>query len=236
MNTVDILAFAAHPDDVELHCSGFLLMMKRRGYRIGVIDLTQGELSTRGDLPTRQAETVQASAILQLDIRQNLGLPDGYLEICAAHKAPIVKAIRAFRPALVLTPHWHERHSDHVKTSQLVTEAAFLAGVKNYEPEAAPHRPERVLYYHSHYDFTPSFLCDVSPVFEQKMAAIQAYRSQFDQNFTGEQTFLSSPDFLQSLTAMMRFWGSKIGAAYAEPFFMRESIRIDDPIETWIQK
>lgn len=233
MNPVHILAFGAHPDDVELHCSGFLIKMKRKGYRTGVVDLTRGELSTRGTLDLRAKETRQATDILQLDTRLNLDLPDGHLDISIAHKKPLVAAIRQLKPAVVLTPYASDRHTDHIKTSQLMTEAAFLAGVKKYDPDVPPHRPERVIYYHSHYAFQPSFVVDISAEFEQKMAAIRAYASQFDSDFTNEQTFISSPVFIENLIADMRYWGAQIGTRYAEPFWIREYVRLDDPLKAW---
>ncbi len=230
---IDVIAFGAHPDDVELHCSGFLLAMKKKGYSTGVIDLTRGELSTRGTTKTRLSETDKASQLLELDIRQNLSLPDGYLEVCEEHKKPIVSAIRQYRPQIVLAPYWKERHSDHIKTSQLVTEASYLAGVRKYDSQFDAYRPQRVIYYHSYYRFEPSFLSDISHVFNTKIAAIKAYESQFNSQFAPEQTFISSTRFLENIITEMRYWGAQIQTAYAEPFYLREPVRVDDPIDTW---
>ncbi|OQY30422.1 MAG: bacillithiol biosynthesis deacetylase BshB1 [Candidatus Cloacimonetes bacterium 4572_55] len=235
MTRIDVLAFGAHPDDVEIHCGGFLLKMKRFGYRIGVVDLTKGELGTRGSVEIRRTESELASKILGLDIRENLGMPDGYLDICEAHKRPIVRMIRKYRPTIVLTHYIEDRHTDHTKAGQLVSEAAFLSGVQKYEPsEFSPHRPQRVIYYRSHYpSFAPSFVTDISDEFKRKMEVIKAFRSQFDPDYSADLTYISSPRFMSNLIAETRYWGARIGTKYGEPFFVREISRIDDPIKTW---
>lgn len=218
---------------MELHAGGFLLKMKKRAYQTGIIDLTRGELSTRGNPELRGQETEVASRILNLNFRANLDMPDGFLEISPDFKSPIVTVMRQHRPAVVLAPHPNDRHIDHIKTSQLVTEAAFLAGVKKYQPDLPPHRPERVIYYHAHYPFTPSFIVDISNEIDQKIEAIMAYRSQFWPDYSTEKTFISSPEFLPRLKHEMAFWGQQIGCAYGEPFWMREKVRVDDPLSTF---
>ncbi len=228
---VDILAFGAHPDDVELGCGGTLIKLKKLGYRTGVVDLTEGEMGTRGTVEQRYREAASAARILGLDYRTNLKIPDGNIELNAPNRRKVVEQIRRLQPLLVLAPYPDDRHPDHIYAGKLVTESAFYAGVKRMFPGLPPHRPYRVLYYQSKYEFQPSFVVDISEEFAEKRRALEAYRSQFfNPEWPEEQTFVSSRAFLEAVEFRARYFGWTAGVKYAEPFWIRESLALDDPV------
>lgn len=232
--TVDLLAMAPHPDDVELHCGGLMLKMAARGHRTGIVDLTRGELGTRGTTGSREEEAANAGRMLRLTVRENLDLPDGGLATTYDQKMAVIRCLRTCRPPLLLIPHAVARHPDHTNASTLVQEAAFLSGLARIETGQEPFRPRRVLYYFTHYayrDLEPSFLVDISDFMEDKLEAVRAFTTQFHQPDSIEpQTFISRPEFLQELEAQNRYFGSLIGVRYAEPFVMREFLTIEDPV------
>ena len=239
---IEVLAFAPHPDDAELFCGGFLLRMKDLGYSTGIVDLSQGELSSQGDLATRQVETSRASAILELKLRRNLCFPDG--GISAEAELPngrtqlqeVVRTIREFRPETILAPYWEDRHPDHVAAAELIGKAVFFSGVVRFDP-GTRHKPfstRQIFYYQMRYAFRPSFLVDISAVAEQKMAAISCYQSQVVrgniEEAEGVSTLLSSPLSLPSIEAKDRYYGAMIGRERAEPYLMRSAVPLSDPI------
>lgn len=234
-DALDILAFAPHPDDAELYCGGTLLLHKRDGRRTGVIDLTRGELSTRGTPASRAAETVEATRLLGLDVRDNLGLPDGDIVNSMENRRAVVRAIRRWRPTVVLLPWPHDRHPDHEHASVLVREAMFAAGLARIETETADgkaqeaYRPARAYYYMLSEDFTPAFIVDISTVFEDKLAAIRAYRTQFHTGvpIEGPHTYISTPEFLQSLVGRAQRLGFHIGARYGEGFAGLQALKLE---------
>lgn len=222
---IDILAFAPHPDDVEIHCSGTLARLKRAGRSIGIVDLTRGELSTRGDLETRARESAEATRILALDYRANLDIPDGDIEQSAENRRRVIRVLRETRPRTVLLPYHTDRHPDHENASRLLRACLFLSGLRKIAladegTGLAPHRPARAFHYMMAHTFTPSFIVDVSETFEIRLAAIRAYRSQIDPSYhNGEhQTILSSDDFLPYIIGRAKTLGFHIGAAYGEGF------------------
>jgi bacillithiol biosynthesis deacetylase BshB1 len=245
---LDILAVAAHPDDVELSCAGTLLMAKRQGKRVGIVDLTRGELSTRGTPATRAQETEDSSRILELDVRANLGMPDGNIEISKANERAVIEVLREHRPTVVLCPHKAERHPDHEAASELVHRAVFYSGLAKIETTndgaaQAPHRPLLVLQYMQTYTFQPTLITDVSPVFEQRMQAVEAYQSQFarPKNVSsrvgtefelnedrGPETFLTQTNFFDWIRARASAYGMIIGAEYGEPFWSHEPLGTAD--------
>jgi bacillithiol biosynthesis deacetylase BshB1 len=233
-DTIDVIAFGAHPDDVELTCSGTLMKLKDLGYTTGHITLTRGEMGTRGSPELRKQEFERAAAILKVDVAERLDLPDSQLSMAWEYKLRLIETIRKYRPRVVFTPYWESRHPDHLYTSQLVREASFLAGLKNLDTGQPHHRPLRVIYYPERYDFRPSFIVDVTPYFERKLEAIQAYGSQFynpELDATGaEPTAISQPEFLDLIVQRMRQYGAYIGVEYGEPFYVREAIKIEDPV------
>ncbi len=217
---VDILAFAPHPDDAEIGCGGSLILAAQQRARVAVADLTQAEQSTRGTLAQRQAETETASKQLGLVQRFNLGLPDTAIGTDSAHRDALIQLIRKTRPKIVLAPYKQDRHPDHAATGRLVQEAFFFAGVAKVG-SGDPYRPQQLYFYMLHHPFDPSFVIDVSAVWEQKMAAIEAFASQFNANDGGDErkTAVSQPNFLRFIEARAIYFGGMIGAAYGEPFY-----------------
>lgn len=213
--TLDVLAVAAHPDDAEVGCGGVLIQAAGAGLRVGVADLTAGERATRGSPRRRSAERDRATEIMGLVARLELGLPDGGLGADPGHRDAVISLIREVRPAMVLAPYPEDRHPDHAAAGKLVREGSFMAGVARVG-EGEPHRPDRLYHYMVNHPFTPSFVVDVSAVWERKMEAVLAFESQFG----GEEpeTALSGGDFLSMIEARARFHGAMIGAERGEAF------------------
>ena len=226
---LDVLAFGAHRDDIELTCAGTMIKLVDQGYKTGIVDLTAGEMGTRGSAEERAKEAEESAKILQVQCRENLGIPDADIEINMDNKLKVVKAIRKYRPGTVLLPYWEDRHPDHAHAGQLVFEAAFIAGLPKLDTGQSKHRPEKLIYYMCHYEFPPSFIVDVTEQHERKMAAIRCFGSQiFNPNYPGERTLISSPEYLESLEVRSRYYGWRIGKAYGEPFLMRETLEIEN--------
>lgn len=227
---LDILAFGVHPDDVELSCAGVLLTEKLNGKKTGIIDLTRGELGTRGTAETRKQEATAAAKILQVDIRENLGMADGFFQNDEAHQKQIISALRQYQPEIVLCNAPSDRHPDHGRSAKLVSDAAFLSGLKkietflNGEAQSA-WRPKYVFNYIQDKFLQPDFVIDITPVFEQKLEAIKAYGTQFyaqpaaaDTENKEPQTYISTPDFLDSVIYRHKWYGKMVGVKYAEGF------------------
>ncbi len=231
INPVDILALGAHPDDAELGCGGTLIKLKKLGYKTGIVDLTEGELGSRGTVEERYEESAAASKLLQLDFRYNLKIPDGNIEVNEQNKNKMIQLIRKTKPKIILAPFHEDRHPDHIHSSQLITESWFYAGVKKILPEIPPHRPFRILYYMAKYEFIPSFVIDISDEYELKFKALAAYKSQFyNPEWPQEQTFISSRWFMDSVDFRARHFGWMAGVKYGEPFWIRECMAIEDPV------
>jgi N-acetylglucosamine malate deacetylase 1 len=230
----DILAFGAHPDDVELAASGTLLKAARAGRSTAVVTLTRGEMGTRGTTAERAQEFDRSAGILGLSSHAMLELPDGRLAVDEEAKLAVVRRIREHRPTIVLLPHWDDRHPDHAAASRIVQEAAFLSGLRRLDTGQEPHRPAELAYYMSSWEFEPSFVVDISPFIEQKKAAIRAYGTQvFTPGAGGEETFISSEHFWELLLARMAHYGRLIGAAWGEPFRIRGLVEIDDLVDAF---
>ena len=217
MSPCDLLAISPHPDDVELWCSGAVILAADQGRSVVVLDLSRGERSSRGSPAQRAAERERSSALMGLRERLCLELPDCEIGRDPAHRDAVIAAIRGLRPAIVLAPHWLDRHPDHAATGRLVQEACFFAGVGALG-EGAAHRPQQVFFYMAHQPFSPSLVLDVSAVWERRMAAVHAYRSQFGPAEAGPETALSQPGFLRYLEARAVMLGAMIGVAYGEGF------------------
>jgi len=232
MNGVDLVAFGAHPDDVELWCGGTLIKLSSAGKRVVVIDLTRGELGTRGSAEARAKEAKEAAKILGIEARENLGLPDGGVAATPEAKRKLVEAIRRLRPANILIPYWHDRHPDHVSGSKLVYDAAFLAGLPRYETGSPAFRPERIFYYMGWTEFDPTFIVDITVEFDRKMSAIHAFRTQFCPEASGDpETGLTIPEMDRLLRSRMAHHGSLIGVRYGEGFLIHGHLRVDDPLK-----
>ena len=227
------MAIAAHPDDVELGCSGTLMMEKAAGANIVIVDLTQGELGTRGTNETRAQEAAAAAQIMNLDARENLGLPDGFFQNTQAHQLAVVQAIRKYRPQIILTNAPADRHPDHGRASQLVRDAAWLSGLRKIETTdmgllQEPHKATYVLNFIQDRYLQPHFVFDISPVMVRKIAAIRAFKTQFDTLPDHEpQTYISTPAFLESIIERAKMLGKMIGVPYAEGFISEKMIGLN---------
>ena len=228
---VDIIALGAHPDDAELGCGGTLIKLKKAGYKTAIADLTEGELGSRGTVEQRYEESAGAAEVLQLDFRTNLKIPDGNIEVNQENKLKVIRLIRKTRPKLILAPYHEDRHPDHGHSSQLITESWFYAGVKKILPDLPPHRPYRILYYMAKYEFTPSFVINITDEFDLKFKALASYKSQFfNPDWPQEQTFISSKWFMDSVEFRARHFGWMAGVKYGEPFWIRECLALEDPV------
>ncbi|MBD3290735.1 bacillithiol biosynthesis deacetylase BshB1, partial [candidate division KSB1 bacterium] len=228
------LAFGAHPDDVELCCGGTMVKLGALGYKTGTITLTRAELGTNGNPELRAQEFSAAGEIMGLSLTKSLDIPDGDVRLSRENKLKVIREIRKYQPRIIFAPYWVARHPDHEHGSYLVRDAAYLAGLKKIDTGQEPHRPNKVIYYASRYEFKPTFIVDISQYHERKIEAIRAYKSQFfikkeDEN-TGEVTYISRPEFFESIINRAKQYGIYIGAQYGEPFLIRETLKIDDPV------
>lgn len=219
--TIEILAFSPHPDDAEIGCRGSLLLASRRGQRVGIVDLSDGERATRGCVEKRSLEREDASKRLGLSVRLGLGLPDTQISIDDASVRKIVEVLRDLRPQIILVPYPEDRHPDHVTAAALVRRATFLAGVGNIFDKPA-HHVGALIYYMIHQPFSPSFVVDVSSVWSEAYSVLAAYESQFglnDTETTESITALAHPGFMRTLEARAVYYGAMIGVGYGEPFW-----------------
>jgi N-acetylglucosamine malate deacetylase 1 len=230
---LDVLAVFSHPDDAELSVSGTLLKLKSQGYRTGVLDMTRGEMGTRGTPEMREQEAAEAARILKLDLRLNLGQPDGHVWPTEAARTAAVRVLRSHAPKVLLTTHWDDPHPDHANTCHIVREAARLATMARYDEEEQQPAVRMPALMHSLFSrrVVPSFIVDVSEFVEEKMAAIRAHASQFYSAESSEPaTRISDPAFLDQIELRMRYFGSLIGVKAGEPFYVREALNVDDPV------
>lgn len=239
---LDILAIGAHPDDVELSAGGTVAKCVRLGYKVGILDLTEGETGTRGSARIRAQEAKDASKILGVSIRENLRLPDGKFEVNHNNQLKVVQIYRKYKPKILLLPHWHERHPDHVHAHYLCREAWFYSGLEKIKTtlngkQQKPWRPHQYFHFMQKYEFEPSFIVDISDVYDIRVAAIKAHKSQFyDPDSKEPETFLSQKSFLDFMETRMKYYGSKIGVKYGEPFYSVEAIGIKDLFELVVFK
>jgi len=229
---LDILAFGVHPDDVELGCSGTILAALAEGKKVGVIDLTQGELGTRGTAETRRMEAAAAAQVMGVQVRENLGMADGFFENDEANRRLVIGAIRKYRPDIVLCNAPEDRHPDHGRSAKLVSDAAFLSGLRKIstrsgQEEQVPWRPSYVFHYIQDRFIHPSFVVDISAYHDKKIAAILCYTTQFNNPSADEpQTYISSPQFLETVKARALMLGKRIGVQYAEGFISEKVLGI----------
>src|SRR6476659_2649641 len=230
MATVDILAIAAHRDDVELTCGGALIKAASLGRRTAVIDLTAGELGTRGSAQLRGEEAENAAKVMGLSARDNLGLPDGGVVNTTETRALLAVMIRRFKPAIVIAPSMRGKHPDHTVSAQLVRDACFVAGLKKVEPDVPVFRPRKVIHSIAYREAAPkpTFVVDITDVFEQKMEAIKCYSSQFDEAIQAGEVFPNGEPLYDIVRHQAAHYGSLIRTRYGEPFFTPETMRADD--------
>ncbi len=232
---LDILAFGAHPDDCELFCGGLLLKMRNEGYTIGLADLTKGELSTKGSVQERKQEAEEAASFLDAQFRRSLDMPDGYLEPSRERKEKVARLVRQKRPRVVLLPYWDDFHPDHEAASKIVYDGCVLASRRAVDTEDRYFAVQKLIYYMQHHEFSPSFVVDVSGVWEEKLNLVKIFRSQVggsDQE-EGPETNLSSDEFLDRFRARHMQYGREIGVTYGEPYKVRGSVPLEDPVQVW---
>ncbi|HEV7921228.1 MAG TPA: bacillithiol biosynthesis deacetylase BshB1 [Thermoanaerobaculia bacterium] len=234
MNEIDLLFFGAHPDDIELSAGGTIVKAVADGLRVGMIDLTRGEMGTRGTPATRKREAQNSARILGADFREQLDFGDGALRTSREEELILIEVIRRCRPRIVFASYPDDRHPDHTRTGRIVTEAAFYAGLKSLETGLPAHRPQTTIYYLQNYMVTPSFVVDTTAAWKKKSRAIAAFKSQFhDPKSKEPQTFISDPKFLEMIDARGKHFGALIGVAYGEAFVTRQPPRIDDVIAAY---
>lgn len=230
---LDVLAVFSHPDDAELTMAGTLFKLKAQGYRTGVVDMTRGEMGTRGTPEIRAKEALDAAALMGLSVRSNLGLPDGHITANDESRQALVRIFRRHRPKVVFTSHWDDSHPDHAATCAIVRESARLASIRRYDEGGGLEATKVPALAHAVYSrlVIPSFIVDVSEFAEAKMNAIRAHASQFFMAESKEPTTrISEQDFLQQIEWRMRYYGSLIGVAAGEPFYVREALNVEDPV------
>lgn len=236
-DAVDLLAIAAHRDDVELTCGGTLAKAARAGHRVGIVDLTAGESGTRGDAATRAAEAERAAATLGVHLRRNAGLADAHLQNDEPSRVRVVELIRATRPRVVVLPFPVGRHPDHRVAAELGRDACYLAGLTKYAAPGPAHRPFKVLYALAYREdpVKPSFVVDISDTFDAKMAAIKCYASQFDGAKNAGEIFPTGQDLYELIRVQSAHYGSLIRRPYGEPFFTDETLAVDDVLGLGVQ-
>ena len=235
---VDVLAIAAHPDDVELTCGGTLLKMADLGYKTGILDLTAGEMGTRGTPETRAKEAARAAKILRASWRGTLGVPDSDVQPSRQPKLRLASVIRELRPKTVILPYWQARHPDHYHASALGYEGCFLAGLKQLPIEGEPHRPFKILYATSFAEVRPTFVVDITAHYEQRRRAILAFASQFHPNkgeshrqYKKTNVFLAIDRLEDQMNLLARHFGEMIGVKYGEPFLVKELMQVHDVLK-----
>jgi bacillithiol biosynthesis deacetylase BshB1 len=236
---LDALAIGAHPDDVELSCGGTLLKLGSMGYRVGIADMSRGELGTRGSAEIRGREADCAAGVLGLSVRDNLELPDGHIWLTEDSRVRMVRKIRQYRPRVIFTHYWEDPHPDHVHTCHIVREAAHLAGLAKYDAETGQERfrPQAVAHFMFPRTAVPSFVVDIGDFAEAKHQAIRCYKSQlYDPNSKEPETGLSTEAFLRRIESRQRFFGSLVGVEHAEAFIVREALNVRDPVELLSQR
>ncbi|MEY2799382.1 MAG: hypothetical protein RI934_370 [Bacteroidota bacterium] len=231
---LDILVFAAHPDDAELSCSGTIIKYLKAGKRVGIVDLTAGEMGTRGTAATRKIEAENANLIMGISVRENLNMPDCFFENNKENQLKIIQKIRKYQPQIVLANAITDRHPDHGRAAQLVEDAAFQSGLLKIETSdngksQAPHRPQAIYHYIQDTYIQPDFIIDITEEIDLKKAAILAYQTQFfDPNSTEPQTYISSPDFIETVLARNREFGKIVGGVFGEGFTSKKIIGVKD--------
>src|SRR5499425_3955638 len=230
---LDVLAIAAHPDDVELTCGGTMLKMANKGYKTGILDLTAGEMGTRGTPETRAKEAALAAKILKVAWRGTLGVPDSDVQASRQHKMRLAQIIRDLRPRTVILPYWQARHPDHYHASLLGYEGCFLAGLKQLPLTGQPHRPFKILYATSFEGMPPTFIVDITKEYAQRRKAILTYASQFRPAASErkQRVYLAIDELDSKMDLLARRNGDLIGVKYGEPFLQKELMQIDDVVK-----
>ncbi len=230
-----VLAIGAHRDDVEQTCGGTLIRMAEKGYRTAILDLTAGEMGTRGSAEQRASEAAEAAKIMLVAERHNAGLPDAHLENTFEAKLAVASKIRELQPQVVILPYWEARHPDHYRCSEIGFEACFLSGLRKLELDGEPHRPRKILYASIYADVKPSFVVDISAQFERRLKALLSYRSQYADRADAADLFPSEDEVAERIRAAARTYGMLIDAQYGEPFVAKETMSIDDVVRLGVK-
>jgi len=229
---LDAIAIGAHPDDIELYVGGTLIKLAALGHKTGVVDMVRGELGSRGTPQLRAREAAASAKVLGIVVRENLRLKDGQIFDTPDARLRVVKVLRKYRPGLVFTHYWDDKHPDHVYTSRIVTQACYLAGLAKIKTGQERFRPGKIFYFQLPYPIQPSFYVDVSAQYTRKMEAVRCFKSQlYDPNSREPETYLSVPQFLSAHESVDRYYGKLIQAEYAEGFYCKDPIGIPDPVE-----
>ena len=232
---LDFIVFAAHPDDAELSMGGTIAKLAKSGMKVGIVDLTGGELGTRGTKLTRKKEAQNADKILNITVRENLEIKDGHVSANEENTLKVIMTIRKYQPEIIFAPYFNDRHPDHIEASKLIKRAMFFSGLPKIKTlvnskQQKAYRPKKIFYFMQTYEFVPSFIVDITETFETKMQATLAYQTQFFNEKTKSkepETFISNPEFIKYLEARAKTFGFKIGKPYGEPFFSEEAIEMD---------
>ena len=229
---IDVLCMMAHPDDAEILCGGTLIKLKDQGYRVGIVDFARGEMGTRGNADQRAREAASAVEIMGIDIRINLEFPDASIENSIENRQRVIRALREYRPYLVITHDQKNRNPDHTNTANLVRESCFTAGLVKYDTGQEPHRPNKILFCMEYYEFQPTILVDITEQFERKIRAVSCYKTQIhNTDYKGLPTYISSARFSKEFETRFRYFGSRIHTDYAEGFRMDTPVEIVDIVD-----
>ncbi|MCK4570313.1 bacillithiol biosynthesis deacetylase BshB1 [Candidatus Bipolaricaulota bacterium] len=232
MNRADIIAFGTHPDDAEIGCGGTMIKLADAGHKVVIVDLVRGEMGTRGSAEIRAQEAAASSKILGLHGRENLELQDGNIDITMETKREVVEAIRRWRPKAIFLPYWEDRHPDHSNASRLIYEATFLSGLLRFDTGQEAYRPTQLFYYMGWYEFTPTFVVDITEQADRKLEAIYAFGTQFRPDTErGPQTRLISPTTDWFLRSRMAQLGSRIHCKFGEGFLIRGHLEVENPLD-----
>ncbi len=228
---LDILAIGAHRDDIELSCGGTIIKLADQGYNVGILDLTQGEAGTRGSAKERAKEAECAGKSMGIKVRENLFLPDAFVNNTEINQHKMIKIIRKYQPEMVIIPYWEGRHPDHYKTSILSYESCFLSGLEKIKVQGKAFRPKKIIYYLPFLEVKPSFIVDITEQFTKKINAIKCYKSQFTDSKRGKNIFLPSKDIFDMLEVRAKMCGMLIGKKYGESFLIKQPLEIEDIME-----
>jgi bacillithiol biosynthesis deacetylase BshB1 len=229
VETVDVLTIAAHPDDIELTCSGTLLKMVDQGYSVGILDLTEGEMGTRGTPELRAKEAEASRAVIGARFRKRMNLGDSRLTASIENRFALAEQIRLARPKTVILPYWEGRHPDHYTAATLGYEACYAAGLKQLPVGGQPHRPNKILYASMYWEVKPSFLVDITPQWERKLKSINCFASQFAGDLRDiTELYPAWGKLIDRITTQCKYFGHLMGVEYAEPFVVKEPMAVDD--------
>lgn len=225
---VDVLAIAAHRDDIELTCGGTLIKMKELGYTTGIVEMTEGEMGTRGSAEERAEEARKAAEVLGVSVRDNVKLLDAKLELNMESKMRVAQKIRDLKPHVAIIPYWEARHPDHYTAGKIAYEACFIAGLKKMDLTGEAHRPFKILYATLYATVTPTLVVDITPQFDRRLEAIMCYKSQFSDPKAGGEVFPPLDNLVEQIHASCRYFGSLVGVKYGEPFYIKEPFLGED--------